>query len=101
MKASCGFNASPATNTDRRAGYVYELAFRQFEMSETQVFDRPQAGGAFFEGLIRDHLDIGRPDQVALVFDRRVSSRTPAKFCTKVITKESTPSCAATAAPRG
>jgi hypothetical protein len=78
---------SPFTTADLRAGYVYELAFRQFEMSETQVFDRPQAGRAFFEGLIRDHLDIGRPDQVALIFDRRVSARTPGKLRTKVITK--------------
>lgn len=78
---------SPFTRSDVRAGYVYELAFRQFEVSETQVFDRPQAGWAFFEGLIRDHLDVGRPDQVALIFDRRVSSRTPGSFRTKVVTR--------------
>ena len=37
--------------------------------------------------MIRDHLDIGRPDQVALIFDRRISRRTPGTFRTKVITK--------------
>jgi hypothetical protein len=78
---------SPLTNADLRAGYVYDLAFRQFEISDTQVFDRPQAGRAFFEGVIRDHLDIGRPDQVALIFDRRVIKTTPGGFRTKVITK--------------
>jgi hypothetical protein len=78
---------SPFTASDMRAGYSYELAFRQFEVSETQVFDRPQAGRAFFEALIRDHLDIGRPDQVAIIFDRRVSARTPGTFRTKVITR--------------
>lgn len=78
---------SPFTDDDRRAGYNYELAFRQFEMSETQVFDRPAAGRAFFEGLIRDHLDVGRPDQIALIFDRRVTRKTPGKFRTKVITR--------------
>lgn len=78
---------SPFTADDRRAGFIYELAFRQFEMSETQVFDRPQAGRAFFEGLIRDHLDVGRPDQVALIFDRRVTRKTPGSFRTKVITR--------------
>jgi hypothetical protein len=51
------------------------------------VFDRPQAGRAWFEGVIRDHLDLGRPDQVALLFDRRVSSRTPGCFRTRVITR--------------
>jgi hypothetical protein len=78
---------SPFTPSDLRHGYVYELAFRQFEVSDTRVFDRPQAGRAFFEGLIRDHLDIGRPDQVAMIFDRKVSSRTPGTFRTKVITR--------------
>ena len=41
---------SPFTRADLRHGYTYELAFRQFEVSDTRVFDRPQAGRAFFEG---------------------------------------------------
>lgn len=77
----------PFTRADLRAGYTYELAFRQFEFSDTRVFTRPAAGRAFFEGLIRDHLDIGRPDQVALTFDRQINSRTPGTFRTKVITE--------------
>ncbi|MFP5375844.1 MAG: hypothetical protein ACLGIO_03550 [Acidimicrobiia bacterium] len=78
---------SPFTTADLRAGYVYDLAFRQVEVSDTRVFDRPQAGRAFFEGVIRDHLDLGRPDQVALIFDRKVIRTTPGAFRTKVITK--------------
>ena len=78
---------SPFTRSDLRHGYVYELAFRQFEVSDTRVFDRPQAGRAFFEGLIRDHLDVGRPDQVAIIFDRRITTQTPGAFRTKVVTR--------------
>lgn len=78
---------SPFTAGDRSSGYGYELAFRQFEVSDTRVFDRPAAGRAFFEGVIRDHLDVGRPDQVALFFDRRISRRTPGTFRTKVVTE--------------
>ncbi len=78
---------SPFTTADLRAGYGYELAFRQFEVSDTRVFDRPAAGRAFFEGVIRDHLDVGRPSQVSLIFDRRINSKTPGSFRTKVITK--------------
>lgn len=78
---------SPFTRSDQRAGYVYELAFRQVEVSDTRVFDRPQAGRAWFEGVIRDHLDVGRPDQVALIFNRPITRRTPGTFRTKVITK--------------
>ena len=55
------------------------------------MFDRPAAGRAFFEGLIRDHLDLGRPDQVSLVFDRKVRvsgpAPTPGPFRTRVITR--------------
>ena len=82
---------SPLTRDDLRAGYVYDLAFRQFEISDTRVFDRPAAGRAFFEGLIRDHLDVGRPDQVALIFGRKVTNRTPGPFRTRVVTRDVDP----------
>jgi hypothetical protein len=74
---------SPFTVADLRAGYVYELAFRQFEVSDTRVFDRPAAGRAFFEGVIRDHLDVGRPSSMSLIFNRRVGKRTPGTFRTR------------------
>ena len=78
---------SPFTRADLRAGYVYELAFRQFEMSDTRVFDRPAAGRSFFEGLIRDHLDVGRPESVSLIFDRRVTGAPRAPAAPRSITK--------------
>jgi hypothetical protein len=40
----------------------------------------------WFEGVIRDHLDIGRPDQIAVIFGRAVSRRTPGVFRTRVLT---------------
>jgi hypothetical protein len=76
---------SPLTKADLKAGYVYDLAFRQFEVSDTCVFDRPQAGRMWFEGVIRDHLDVGRPDQISLTFDRRVNRRTSGVFRTRVM----------------
>jgi hypothetical protein len=76
---------SPFTEADVRAGYGYQMAFRQFEVADTCVFDRPPAGRMWFEGVIRDHLDVGRPDQIALIFHRRVNSRTPGTFRTRVI----------------
>jgi hypothetical protein len=82
---------SPFTRADLRAGYIYELALRQFEISDTRVFDHPTAGRAFFEGLIRDHLNVGRPALVSLIFGRRVDRRTPGTFQTKVRTKEVEP----------
>ena len=46
----------------------------------------------FFEEVIRENLDIGRPSQVQLIFDRRVSRRTPGKFRKRVITDGVVPS---------
>ena len=79
---------SPLTRADVRAGYVYELAFRQFEVSDTRVFDRPAAGRSFFEQLIRDHLDVGPPG--VGVADLRPADQPyapRARLRTKVITK--------------
>ena len=86
----------PFTAADRAAGYPYELSILQAEFSLTQMLDKPVSGRMFFEQVIRDNLDIGRPDQVALVFDRRLMRRgprrTPGPFRTRVITQGVTPS---------
>src|SRR6202007_1332283 len=63
------------------------MAIRQFEISDTCVFDRPQAGRMWFEGVIRNHLDVGGPGKIALIFHRRVNCRTPGRFRTRVITR--------------
>jgi len=67
----------PFSLADRAAGYRYELSILQAEFSLTQMLDRPVSGRVFFEQVIRDNLDIGRPDQVSLVFDRRMRRRGP------------------------
>jgi hypothetical protein len=82
----------PFTAHDRAAGYRYDLSILQAEFSLTQVLDRPLSGRVFFEEVIRENLDIGRPDQVQLIFDRRVTKRTPGRFRTRVLTEGVTPS---------
>jgi len=76
---------SPYTKQDRAAGYHYDISILQAEFALTQVFDRPLSGRVFFEEVIRENLDLGRPSQVSLVFDRRVTKRTPSRFRTRVI----------------
>jgi hypothetical protein len=71
--------------------YVYGFDRRlQVELATTQVLDRAAAGRIFFDQLIRDNLDIGRPDKVRIVFDRQIRRRgskaTPGSFRTQVIT---------------
>ena len=82
----------PFSGRDQGAGYTYDLSILQAEFSLTQVLDRPLHGRLFFEQVIRENLDLGRPDQVQLIFDRRVSKRTPGRFRTRVITQGVTPS---------
>jgi len=58
----------PLTSQDRDAGYWWELSMRQIETSRTIVFDAPRHARAFFEALVVDNLDIGRPDRVEVIF---------------------------------
>jgi hypothetical protein len=82
----------PFTPADRAAGYRYDVSTLQAEFSLTQVLDRPLTGRVFFEEVIRENLDIGRPDHVQLIFERRIGARTPGRFRTRVITEGVTPS---------
>lgn len=86
----------PFTSADRRAGYRYDISILQAEFSLTQMLDRPLAGRVFFEEVIRENIDIGRPDRISLIFDRRILTRgkhpTPGRFRTRVLTSGVTPS---------
>ncbi len=82
----------PFTLKDRAAGYRYDISILQAEFSLTQVLDRPHTGHVFFEEVIRENLDIGRPDHVQLIFERRITKQTPGRFRTRVITQGVTPS---------
>ena len=72
----------PYTPQDREAGYRYDLSILQAEFSLTQILDRPLSGRIFFEEIIRENLDLGRPDKVQLIFNSRVTKRTPGHFRT-------------------
>ena len=82
----------PSPPAHRAAGYRYQLSILQAEFALTQVLDRPLTGRCFFEEVIRENLDIGRPDQMQLIFDRRVTRRTPGRFRTRVLTEGVVPS---------
>jgi hypothetical protein len=82
----------PFSAEDQAAGYRYDLSILQAELSLTQVLDRPVAGRRFFEEVIRDHLDWGRPDNVQLLFHRQVRKNTPGRFRTRLITAGVLPS---------
>jgi hypothetical protein len=82
----------PFSRKDRAAGYRYQISILQAEFSLTQVLQQPVAGRVFFEEVIRENLDLGRPDQVQLIFGRQVNRRTPGRFRTRVLTTGVIPS---------
>ena len=85
----------PFTAEDEQADYRWQLSVQQIEFSTTMALDRPASGRVFFEQLIRDNLDIGRPDKVNIVFGRTIrqrgKGRTPGTFRTQVITSGTCP----------
>ena len=85
----------PFTRADEDADYRWQLSVKQVEFSTTMALDRPLSGRIFFEQLIRDNLDIGRPDKVNIVFGRAIRQRgrfrTPGTFRTQVITNGACP----------
>ena len=86
----------PFTPDDRADGFDYQISILQAEFSLTQMLDAPVTGRVFFEHVIRDNLDIGRADQIGLIFNRRIhhgrKRSTPSRFRTRVITDGVTPS---------
>ena len=81
----------PFTAGDAAAGYRYEASVLQAEFSLTQMLDKPVTGRIFFEEVIRDNLDIGRPDSAGLIFGRRIIKKgpraTPGRFRTRILTE--------------
>jgi len=85
----------PLRPEDRTAGFDHRITLCQLEISLTQIFDRPVQGRHFFEAVIRENLDLGRPDRVRVLFPRRLTRRTPAPafgYRTRVITDGVEPS---------
>jgi len=78
---------APLGPSDRAAGFWWELSMRQIEVSRTLVFDAPRRARAFFEAAVADNLDIGRPEEIKLIFSRQIYKNTKSEFATKVVTR--------------
>jgi len=78
---------TPLSADDRVGGYWWELSMRQVEVSRTIVFDAPRRGRAFFEAVVADNVDLGRPDNVRVIFDRNIYRNTKGTFRTNVMTR--------------
>jgi hypothetical protein len=79
----------PLTPADHDAGYRWELSMAQVETSRTVVLTQPRYARGFFEALVTDNLDLGRPDTIEIIFDRQIrgGKKATGEFKTKVITR--------------
>jgi len=81
----------PLSPADQQGGYWWELSMAQVEVSRTIVFTQPRYARGFFDALVTDNLDLGRPDTIEIIFDRQVrhgrQRATGGVFKTKVITR--------------
>jgi hypothetical protein len=85
----------PLDTAARSAGYGHRLSLWQVEVSLTQVFDEPVWGRRLVERIIRENLDLGRPDRVSLLFPSKLTRATPPPtfgYRTRVLTRGVQPS---------
>ena len=84
----------PFSGKDRQAGYRYDLSILQAEFALTQIWDRALSGRCYFEQIIRENIDLGRPEQVQLIFSRKLKKSTVAdgRCRTRIITDGVIPS---------
>ncbi len=57
----------------------------QVEVSRTIVFDAPRQARSFFEALLVDNLDLGRPEEMQIVFGRRVRTDPAGGYRTRLL----------------
>jgi len=75
----------PLTPQERAAGYPTRLSIYQAEFSDNVIFHRTQVLNRVYEELLRDHLHLGRPDMLKVIFDRQIRKTTPGVFKTRLL----------------
>ena len=101
MKTSGPFSSSSAlifpirpSSASTATSYRYDLSILRAEFSLTQIWDQAVSGRCFFEEIIRENIDLGRPEQVQLIFSRKMNKSTVAdgRCRTRIITEGVIPS---------
>src|SRR5215207_1751613 len=75
----------PFDAEDQQAGYWWEISMRQVEVSRTIVFDAPRHARGFFQALVADNLDIGRPEAMQFIFGRRIRTAPVGGYRTRLL----------------
>lgn len=75
----------PLTREERAAGYPLRFSIYQAEFSHNVIFKQTQVLNRVYEALLRDHLHLGRPDMLKVIFDRRIQRNTPSVYVTRIL----------------
>jgi hypothetical protein len=75
----------PLTEAHRAAGYWWDISMRQVEVSRTIMFDAPRHARGLFEALCADNLDIGRPEEMQIIFGRRAATEPIGGYRTRLL----------------
>ena len=75
----------PLTRDERAAGYPVRFSIYQAEFSDNVIFHQTQVLNRVYEAMLWDHLHLGRPDLIKVIFDRRIYRNTPSAFGTRML----------------
>jgi hypothetical protein len=69
----------------RARGRVSDPSVYQAEFSDNVIFHRTQVLNRVYEDLLRDHLHLGRPDMIKVMFARQIRRTTTSTFKTRIL----------------
>jgi hypothetical protein len=75
----------PLTHEERAAGYPLRFSIYQAEFSHNVIFKQTQVLNRVYEALLRDHLHLGRPDMLKVIFGRQIRRNTPSVYVTRIL----------------
>ena len=72
----------------RHLSLKYEISMLQTEIACTQLWKRAADGLQFFEQVIRENIDLGRPEKVGVIFGKQIrkATRKAHRFMSRVFT---------------
>lgn len=82
---------NPLAEMPHRRGNItlkYHISMLQMEFARTQLWKKASDGLKFFEQVIRENIDLGRPEKVGVIFNKRIlpSTMKVNRFMTRVFT---------------
>jgi hypothetical protein len=77
----------PLTQADHDHGCWWQLSMRQIEVSRTLVFDDPRRVRAVFEELLAGNMNLGRPENVQIIFGSRAARAAGWEFSARLLNR--------------